>query len=180
MDTVPTPHIDSIAGDGVLFEKHFTTATVCSPSRGSIVTGCYPPTNGLTGNVHRGDEIDLERCPTLAMMLSDAGYDTHLFGFQHEHWDSGALGYRQVHLGGSRHVDDVVPVFVDWLRQRPADAGPFLAGMGVIEPHPNGMAPRFSTRLHHRPNGQLEVRHTSRISPPSAGVSGLLRGGPDR
>lgn len=138
---VPTPHIDSLAADGVLFERHFTTATVCSPSRGSITTGCYPPTNGLTGNVHRGDAIDLDRCPATPALLAAQGYETHLFGFQHEHWDGHRLGYQEVHLGATRHVDDVAHALVAWLRARQPGAGPFLVGMGCTETHRNGMAP---------------------------------------
>lgn len=154
---VRTPHIDALAAEGVLFERHFSTATVCSPSRGSITTGCYPPTNGLTGNVHRGDEIDLARCPTLAMLLARAGYETHLFGFQHEHWDARRLGYGEVHQGASRHVDDVAPLFAEWLGGRPAGAGPFLAAMGFTETHRNGMAPSGFTYAHYRPADPAEV-----------------------
>jgi len=138
---VPTPHVDALAHEGVLFGQHFSTATVCSPSRGSIVTGCYPATNGLTGNVHRGDELDLDHYPTLAMQLRERGYETHLFGFQHEHWDPTRLGYQVVHSGRSRHVDDVAPLFAEWLAARPAGAGPFLAGMGFTETHRMGMNP---------------------------------------
>jgi len=36
---VPTPNLDAIAAEGVIFQNHFSTGTVCSPSRGSIITG---------------------------------------------------------------------------------------------------------------------------------------------
>ncbi len=154
---VSTPNIDSLADEGVLFGNHFSTATICSPSRGSIVTGCYPPTNGLTGNVHRGDELDQDRYPTLATQLAQRGYETHLFGFQHEHWDSTKLGYQVVHEGASRHVDDVVPEFVQWLGARLADAGPFLAGMGFTETHRLGGSPTGFQYPSYEPADPAEV-----------------------
>ena len=58
---VSTPNLDRIAGGGVQFQNHYSTGTVCSPSRGSIVTGCYPHTNGLMGLVHRGWALDVHR-----------------------------------------------------------------------------------------------------------------------
>ena len=80
---VPTPHTDSLARDGVLFRNHFSCGTVCSPSRGGIIPGCYPHTNGLMGLVHSGWELDVATCPPIMQLLSDAGYQTHLFVFQH-------------------------------------------------------------------------------------------------
>ncbi len=49
------------------------------------MTGCYPHTNGLMGLVHRGCDLHADRCPPLPAILREAGYETHLFGFQHEH-----------------------------------------------------------------------------------------------
>ena len=51
---VTTPNLDALAGQGVIFENHFAAATICSPSRGSLMTGCYPHTHGLMGLVSRG------------------------------------------------------------------------------------------------------------------------------
>ena len=36
-----TPNIDSLAENGVLFENHFSTGTVCIPSRAAVLTGTY-------------------------------------------------------------------------------------------------------------------------------------------
>lgn len=43
---VQTPHIDQLAGNGVLFENAYVTASSCSPSRSSIITGRYPHNTG--------------------------------------------------------------------------------------------------------------------------------------
>ena len=130
---VSSPNLDALAKQGVLFENHFSTGTMCSPSRGSIITGCYPHTNGLTGLVHRGFELDVHRCPTLPQMLGEQGYATHLFGRQHEHWDPRATGYQHIHQAGDLMVKDVVGVFAQWLKAQPSD--PFLAAMGFGETH---------------------------------------------
>lgn len=41
-----TPNIDSIAGDGVIFDRAYCACPLCVPSRGSLFTGTYPSRNG--------------------------------------------------------------------------------------------------------------------------------------
>ena len=41
-----TPNIDSLARDGVLFDRAYCSCPLCVPSRGSIFTGTYPSRNG--------------------------------------------------------------------------------------------------------------------------------------
>lgn len=149
---VSTPNIDRLADEGVQFNAHYSTATICSPSRASIVTGCYPHTNGLMGLVHRGWELDVDRCRPMPALLSDHGYDTHLFGFQHEHWDSYRLGYNKIHEVKSNHCEDVVPVFCDWLEKQEKREQPFLASVGFTEVHRMGMDPS-----HFKKEGYLPV-----------------------
>ena len=55
---VRTPNLERMAAEGALMENHFSTASICSPARGSILSGCYPHTNGLMGPAHRGWELD--------------------------------------------------------------------------------------------------------------------------
>lgn len=140
---VQTPHLDSLAAQGARLANHFATAPVCSPARGSLWSGCYPHTHGLLGLVPRGWEMDVARCPALPALLEQAGYTSHLFGLQHEHWDPARLGYDVVHPVESDFCDHVTPVFTDWLRQRaglPDAAQPFLANVGFFDPHRIGLA----------------------------------------
>ena len=43
-----TPNIDRIAEEGVLFNQGYANASVCSPSRASLLTGFYPTIHGIT------------------------------------------------------------------------------------------------------------------------------------
>jgi choline-sulfatase len=44
---VSTPNIDRLAEQGVRFDNAYTTATLCSPARASIITGVYPHSHGI-------------------------------------------------------------------------------------------------------------------------------------
>ncbi len=74
-----TPHLDSLAKQGIRFTQFYAAAPVCSPSRGAILTGRYPQRNGVVGNSQplNPDEI------TIAEMLKNAGYVTGQFGKWH-------------------------------------------------------------------------------------------------
>ena len=43
----PTPTIDRLAKEGILFENAFACNSICTPSR-AVITGQYPHTNGVT------------------------------------------------------------------------------------------------------------------------------------
>ncbi|MEM9481050.1 MAG: sulfatase-like hydrolase/transferase, partial [Verrucomicrobiota bacterium] len=43
----PTPTLDRLAEEGMLFENAFCTNSICTPSRACILTGQYPHTNGV-------------------------------------------------------------------------------------------------------------------------------------
>lgn len=45
---VKTPNLDRLARDGVRFTHCFTTAPLCSPGRGAVMTGLYPHVSGVT------------------------------------------------------------------------------------------------------------------------------------
>jgi arylsulfatase A-like enzyme len=48
-----TPRLDGLAHEGVRFTDFYVSASVCSPSRASLMTGCYAQRVGLaTGNRH--------------------------------------------------------------------------------------------------------------------------------
>jgi len=137
---VATPKLDALAASGALLVNHFSTDPVCSPARGSIVTGCYPHTNGLMGLVHRGWSLDVDKCPALPMVLGRAGYETILFGLEHEHPVPSRMGYQSVHPVHWKHSEEVCAGVADWLRHR-RSGRPFFAGVGFAEVHRLGGNP---------------------------------------
>ena len=46
-----TPNLDRLAGEGIRFETAYTSCPVCTPARGTIMTGLYPHGHGLCCNV---------------------------------------------------------------------------------------------------------------------------------
>ncbi len=94
-ENLPTPNIDALAGQGVLFTNHFATAPLCSPARGSLLTGVYPHQNGLVGLVHRGFSLNQGQ-QTVVHAFHNAGYRTELVGMQHEAKNPPSLGYDDV------------------------------------------------------------------------------------
>jgi arylsulfatase A-like enzyme len=72
-----TPNLDRLAADAVLFERHFSQATPCGPSRASLHTGLYALNHRSITN---GTPLDA-RHKTLAGLARQAGLDPVLFGY---------------------------------------------------------------------------------------------------
>ncbi|MCP4509830.1 MAG: sulfatase-like hydrolase/transferase, partial [Fuerstiella sp.] len=85
-----TPHLNRMAREGCRFTHFCVTAGVCTPSRSSIMTGCYSQRVGMHDNPRDGqvlrpvspyglnpDEI------TIAEVLREKGYATGIFGKWH-------------------------------------------------------------------------------------------------
>ena len=135
---VQTPALDGLAAEGARFTNHFSTAPICSPSRGAIVTGKYPHCNGLMGLVNLGWDLPHSNV-TLAQLLDSAGYETCLFGFQHEVKDPNRLNH-YFHSVSDRtqgySCERVAPLVADFLKSRRTDASkPFYARVGFSETH---------------------------------------------
>jgi arylsulfatase A-like enzyme len=88
-----TPIIDGLAKRGMKFTNGYAACCVCSPTRGSIMTGKYPPRFGITNFIPGGksgkllpapnaDHLPLEEV-TIAESLRDAGYATFFAGKWH-------------------------------------------------------------------------------------------------
>jgi len=74
-----TPNFDALAREGLRFDRFYAAAPVCSPTRGSVLTGRHPNRFGCFqwGHSLRPQEV------TLAEALKQAGYRTGHFGKWH-------------------------------------------------------------------------------------------------
>ncbi len=84
-----TPAIDRLAEEGVLFTDFYMPSSVCSPSRGGMLTGCYPPRIGFgefNGEwvLFPGVSVGLDPAEaTIGSVLKAAGYATAQVGKWH-------------------------------------------------------------------------------------------------
>ena len=135
---IPTPNIQLLADQGILFRNAFSAASTCSGSRAALVTGRYPHSNGMIGLAHRGFEL-FDYGHHLVHTLRRAGYHSELIGEQHISRDTSILGYDRVHEIDTNHVDHVAPAAVDFLRSAPPE--PFFLSVGFFETHRNYFEP---------------------------------------
>lgn len=89
---VPTPNLMKLAKEGTLFRNAFCAGPTCSPSRGALLTGMSPHSNGLIGLTHRGFSMK-DYNKHLVHILNRHGYETVLCGIQHEAHNAKELGY---------------------------------------------------------------------------------------
>lgn len=79
---VPTPNLQRLAEEGVLFRQCFCANPTCSASRSALVTGSYPHQNGMLGLAHRGWRLN-DYKQHMLHTLRDSGYYSALSGIQH-------------------------------------------------------------------------------------------------
>jgi len=77
---IQTPELDAMAEAGLTFNRFYAAAPVCSPTRGSCLTGRHPYRYGI----HFANEGHLPQAEwTLAELLRERGYSTGHFGKWH-------------------------------------------------------------------------------------------------
>jgi len=86
-DDLRTPHVDSIAADGIRFSRFYSNCPVCSPTRASLLTGRYPDLVGVPGVIRTHRENSWGFLSQEAILLPQAikagGYHTALVGKWH-------------------------------------------------------------------------------------------------
>ncbi len=90
---IKTPNIDQLASEGVRFTDYLSACSVCSPSRGAVLTGRYPQRSGMPVCPGPDDRPDFELWNkhiglplseiTIAELLKPQGYATAAFGKWH-------------------------------------------------------------------------------------------------
>ncbi len=99
---IQTPNIDNLFSKGIRFNNFYANSTVCSPSRASLMSGCYPDMVGVPG-VIRSQESDSwgyfsPKVITLPQVLKSANYRTAMIGKWH-------LGLESPNLPNDRGFD---------------------------------------------------------------------------
>ncbi|MGI9220279.1 MAG: sulfatase family protein [Woeseiaceae bacterium] len=86
-EDIKTPHIDSLAEQGMLFRQAFSASGVCSPTRATLMTGLMPSQHGVHNAMPSQFEIEdwaaVEEYRNLPQTLAESGYATGLVGKYH-------------------------------------------------------------------------------------------------
>ena len=142
---IKTPNIDSLAADGVRFERAFAVVPVTLPSHSAMLTGTYPMLSGM--HDFSGNKLSPLQ-PTLASVLRQAGYQTGAviaaavldsrfglnqgFDFYYDHFDFNRLD--EANLDQMERPGNVVAdVALDWLAKNSQEK--FLLWMHLYDPH---------------------------------------------
>lgn len=126
---VRTPHLDRLAAAGRKWTRAYLTASVCSPTRCSILTGRYPHNTGaaeLHVNLPKGQ-------PMIPLELKKAGY----WCAQAGKWHLGPVPESAFHLTireGKENGPSGCRQWVPLLRKRPADK-PFFLWLASHDAH---------------------------------------------
>ena len=158
-----TPNLDQLAGEGLVYERGYTTAAICRPSLASIVTGLYPHQTRVRGNrPFMGEGVDhrqlrrnkklwplaqeqsktmtatLAHAPSMVRQLQDNGYATLQTGKWWEgdprdHGFDEGCGHQ---IG--RKTMEPIHNFVDKAQQ---NGQPFFIWYAVFLPHTPHNAP---------------------------------------
>jgi arylsulfatase A-like enzyme len=79
----PTPNVERLAAQGCCFNQFYVPQAICSASRASLLTGCYPGRHQVYGAIPpRARGLD-PRFTTIGEMLQQNGYVTGCFGKWH-------------------------------------------------------------------------------------------------
>ena len=138
-----------LRADGLSFDRYFTHASPCSPSRASLYTGRYLADHGVVDNVsfptHTALSPDID---TIGSLLAARGYRSSYLGKWHlshgESPDMASHGYldwqgNDVHFTGNawtgRYFDPVITgQACEWLRSH-GNSGPWFLTVALVNPH---------------------------------------------
>ena len=136
---VPTPNIQMLADQGVLFREAFATTPTCSGSRASLLTGLHCHNNGMLGLAHRGWALN-DYGQHWVHALRRGGYRSTLIGEQHISVDPGVIGYDEIVPVDSTRAEFVAPLTIEALREA-SSTDPWFMSVGFFETHRDFFAP---------------------------------------
>ncbi len=157
---VPTPNIQLLADQGVLFREAFCAAPTCSGSRASLLTGLYCHNNGMLGLAHRGWKLN-DYSQHWIHTLRRVGYHSTMIGEQHISVDPAVIGYDRLVKVESNRAEDVAPLTIETLREAPSQ--PWFMSVGFFETHRSFFAPTsVRDTLYSLPPSNLPDRSATR------------------
>jgi len=125
---IKTPHLDSIAKDGVLFSSAYSSTPSCTPARSGVLTGLSPWHHGMIGYGRVAEQYPFE----LPSALRNAGY--YVFGIGKMHWHPQRLlrGYHKILLdeSGRAETPSFVSDYRQWFKEQAPDLNPDATGIG--------------------------------------------------
>ena len=98
------PNMRKLLAKGVKFNNCYTPSPLCTPSRGSFMTGMLPSRSGIYDNAAEFKSTT----PSFAHYLRDMGYQTALSGKMH------FVGADQLHGFEERLTTDIYPADFGW------------------------------------------------------------------
>ena len=107
-----TPHLDTLAKEGLRSERFYVAQPVCSASRAALLTGCYPNRLGIHGALGPNSKTGLDPSETtLAELMKQQGYATAMVGKWHVGDHPSMLPTRQGfdHYFGLLYSNDMWP-----------------------------------------------------------------------
>ena len=102
----PTPNLDALARQGMIFDNVFCTNSICTPSRASILTGQYSHRNNVYDlyDTLAGEDCHLPR------EMRQAGYTTAVIGKWHLKDSPKFFDYFSVIAGQGRYMNPTMHV----------------------------------------------------------------------
>lgn len=125
---VKTPNIDQLASKGIRFTNFFLTASSCSPSRNSIITGRYPHNTGAA-ELHTEPPLEMVSFPEI---LKQQGYYTAQSG--KFHMGNYARRGFDVVKDGKNIGDGGEEMWITTLQKRQMDK-PFMMWFAALDAH---------------------------------------------
>ena len=98
----PTPNLDRLAASGMLFTRAYVENSISSPSRATLLTGCYSHQHG---QIKLGRSTFDPEQPVFPALLHEAGYQTALFGKWHLNVDPRGFDHYKILNGQGTYYD---------------------------------------------------------------------------
>ncbi|MCC6794050.1 MAG: sulfatase-like hydrolase/transferase [Candidatus Hydrogenedentes bacterium] len=134
---VKTPHMDRIAGEGVILDRCYIASPICVASRASMMSGLFPQQHGSVGLDASGFQrcvVEEKRYKTFAHHLTASGYATAFFGKSHL-GDPKLYGFSEAAVSGNVVDTDSFENAKAYLASRETNDAPFLLWLAPNQPH---------------------------------------------